>query len=124
VRALAIYKFSSVAVRQVTIERSGFWSLLMTYSDQIAVDGVIIRANVGGHGPSSDGIAIDSSRNVLVENCDSDCNDDNICLKSGRDADGLRGHPSRGNRVASGVAGDELARPGGLSPHFFSLVQV
>jgi polygalacturonase len=35
-------------------------------------------------------VDIDSSRYVLVENCDIDCNDDNICLKAGRDADGLR----------------------------------
>ncbi|MEO5160821.1 glycosyl hydrolase family 28 protein, partial [Bacteroides ovatus] len=46
--------------------------------------------NIGGHGPSTDGIDIDSSCNILVENCDVDCNDDNICIKSGRDADGLR----------------------------------
>jgi polygalacturonase len=26
----------------------------------------------------------------LVENCDIDCNDDNLCIKAGRDADGLR----------------------------------
>jgi polygalacturonase len=90
VRALAIYKSSDIAVRQVTIERSGFWSLTMTYSERVTVDGVTIRANLGGHGPSSDGIDIDSSRDVLIEHCDIDCNDDNICLKAGRDADGLR----------------------------------
>ena len=39
---------------------------------------------------STDGIDIDSSTNILVENCDVDCNDDNICIKAGRDADGLR----------------------------------
>jgi polygalacturonase len=27
---------------------------------------------------------------VLIENCDIDCNDDNFCLKAGRDWDGLR----------------------------------
>ena len=31
-----------------------------------------------------------SCRHVLVENCRTDCNDDSICVKSGRDADGLR----------------------------------
>ena len=25
-----------------------------------------------------------------MENCDIDCNDDNLCIKAGRDADGLR----------------------------------
>jgi polygalacturonase len=90
VRALLIYDSKDVKVSDITIERSGFWSLTMTYSERVTVNGVIIRANVGGHGPSSDGIDIDSSREVLVENCDIDANDDNICLKAGRDADGLR----------------------------------
>ena len=90
VRALLIYDSKDVKVSGITIERSGFWSLTMTYSERVSVDGVIIRANIGGHGPSSDGIDIDSSREVLVQNCDIDANDDNICLKAGRDADGLR----------------------------------
>jgi polygalacturonase len=90
VRALLIYDSKDVQVRDITIERSGFWSLTMTYSERVTVDGVIIRANIGGHGPSSDGIDVDSSRDVLIQNCDIDANDDNICLKAGRDADGLR----------------------------------
>lgn len=51
---------------------------------------------MGGHGPSTDGIDIDSSTNILVENCEVDCNDDNICIKAGRDADGLRVNSSDG----------------------------
>jgi hypothetical protein len=39
---------------------------------------------------SSADIDIDSSSDVLVAHCDIDCNDDAICLKAGRDADGLR----------------------------------
>jgi polygalacturonase len=48
---------------------------------------------------------------VLVEHCDIDCNDDAICLKAGRDADGLRvNRPSekiviRDNTVRGGAAG-------------------
>jgi hypothetical protein len=45
---------------------------------------------VDGHGPSTDGIDIDSSSWILVQNCDIDCNDDDFCLKAGRDWDGLR----------------------------------
>jgi len=90
VRALAVYDSSDVEIRDVTIERSGFWSLTLTYSHDVTVDGVVIRANINGFGPSSDGIDIDSCRKVLVQNCDIDCNDDNICLKAGRDWDGLR----------------------------------
>jgi polygalacturonase len=74
----------------VLTERSGFWSLTLTYSERVTVDGVVVRANIGGAGPSSDGIDVDSSRDVLIQNCDIDANDDNICLKAGRDDDGLR----------------------------------
>jgi lysophospholipase L1-like esterase len=90
VRALAVFDSSDVDIQGITILRSGFWSLTLTYCQDITVDGVIIRANINGFGPSSDGIDIDSCRKVLVQNCDIDCNDDNICLKAGRDWDGLR----------------------------------
>ena len=60
------------------------------YSDHVHVDGVTIRNNVDGRGPSTDGIDIDSSRHVLVEHADISVNDDALCLKAGRDSDGLR----------------------------------
>ena len=60
---------------------------------------------------SSADIDIDSSSDVLVAHCDIDCNDDAICLKAGRDADGLRvNRPSEkiriyDNTVRGGAAG-------------------
>jgi polygalacturonase len=74
----------------ILLKRSGFWTIQILYSHDIAIDGVTIRNNEGGKGPSTDGIDIDSSRNVLVEHADIDVNDDALCLKSGRDSDGLR----------------------------------
>ena len=91
VRALVVYESEEVVIKYVDLYRSGFWTISLTYSDQVHVDGVTIRNNFDGHfGPSSDGINTDSGRNILVENCDIDCNDDNLCLKAGKDADGLR----------------------------------
>jgi polygalacturonase len=72
------------------LKRSGFWTVQILYSHDVHVDGVVIRNNEGGKGPSTDGIDIDSSRKVLVENADIDVNDDALCLKAGRDSDGLR----------------------------------
>ncbi len=72
------------------LRRSGFWTVHICYSSNITVDGVTIRNNEGGRGPSTDGIDIDSSRRVLVQHADISVNDDALCLKSGRDADGLR----------------------------------
>jgi polygalacturonase len=72
------------------LKRSGFWTVQVLYSELVTIDGVVIRNNEGGKGPSTDGIDIDSSRKVLVEHADIDVNDDALCLKAGRDSDGLR----------------------------------
>jgi polygalacturonase len=74
----------------ILLKRSGFWTVQILYSRDVHVDGVTIRNNEGGRGPSTDGIDIDSSRKVLVEHADIDVNDDALCLKAGRDSDGLR----------------------------------
>lgn len=89
-RTLLVSNSSNVTIKDITLQRAGFWTVHVLYSKNVTADGLIIRNNLGGHGPSTDGIDIDSSSYVLVQNCDIDCNDDNFCLKSGRDADGLR----------------------------------
>ena len=72
------------------LTRSGFWTVQVVYSNNVKVSGITVRNNVDGKGPSTDGVDIDSSHTVLVENADIDANDDALCLKAGRDADGLR----------------------------------
>jgi polygalacturonase len=89
-RLIQVYKSSDVSIENITLRRAGFWTVHVCFSQRVTVDGVTIRNNIGGYGPSSDGVDIDSSAHVLVQNCDIDCNDDSLCLKAGRDADGLR----------------------------------
>ena len=89
-RTLLISGSSNVTVKGLTFKQAGFWTVQILYSRYITVDGLTILNNVEGSGPSTDGVDIDSSSWILVENCDIDCNDDNFCLKAGRDADGLR----------------------------------
>ncbi len=89
-RTVLIQNCTNVTVQGITLQQAGFWTVHILYSKYVTVDGVVIRNNVGGSGPSTDGIDIDSSSFILVENCDIDCNDDNFCLKAGRDWDGLR----------------------------------
>ena len=74
----------------LTLKRSGFWTVQILYSHDVTVDGLIIRNNEGGRGPSTDGIDIDSSHDVDVSHADIEANDDALCLKAGRDSDGLR----------------------------------
>jgi len=89
-RTMLVQESSNVTVKNITLKQAGFWTVQLLYSDHITVDGIVIQNNVDGSGPSTDGIDIDSSTRILVENCDIDCNDDDFCLKAGRDADGLR----------------------------------
>ena len=90
VRPVVVYKSKEVLLKDFTVKRAGFWTISLTYSQRVHVDGLVIRNNIGGYGPSSDGINTDSSSDILVENSDISCNDDNLCIKAGRDFDGLR----------------------------------
>lgn len=90
VRGILVERSSDITLSGFKLMRTGFWGCQILYSDHCTLDKLTINNNIGGHGPSTDGIDIDSSTNILIENCDVDCNDDNICIKSGRDADGLR----------------------------------
>ncbi|WP_438444514.1 glycoside hydrolase family 28 protein [Gorillibacterium sp. sgz5001074] len=86
-RLLLASDSSKVEISGLTMVRSPFWNVHICYCNQVTVSDL----NIGDSGgPSTDGIDIDSSSNVLVEDCHVDCNDDNFCIKSGRDADGLR----------------------------------
>lgn len=90
VRGILVSNSKNVTLRDFTLMRTGFWGIQVLYSDHCTLEGLTINNNIGGHGPSTDGIDIDSSTRILVDNCMVDCNDDNFCLKAGRDADGLR----------------------------------
>ncbi len=90
VRTVLVQNSENVTVKELTFKNAGFWTVQLLYSTKVTVDGVIIKNNEDGSGPSTDGVDIDSSTWVLIQNCDIDCNDDNFCLKAGRDWDGLR----------------------------------
>lgn len=90
VRTILIQNCEDVNLKALTIANAGFWTVQILYSSYVTVDGLVIRNNEDGKGPSTDGVDIDSSTWVLVQNCDIDCNDDDFCLKAGRDWDGLR----------------------------------
>lgn len=90
VRTFLVQNAEDVTLKGLTFKNAGFWTVQLLYSTRLTVDGVIIKNNEDGSGPSTDGIDVDSSTWTLIENCDIDCNDDNFCLKAGRDWDGLR----------------------------------
>jgi polygalacturonase len=89
-RLIHVFESSDVTLRGLQLTRSGFWSVHVCYSHDVHIAEVTIRNNEGGRGPSTDGIDIDSSHDVVVERADITCNDDALCIKAGRDSDGLR----------------------------------
>ena len=109
-RLIHVYDAEAVEVSGLNLARSGFWTVHVCYSRDVKVSDLIIRNNLGGRGPSTDGIDIDSSERVLVERCDLSVNDDAICIKAGRDWDGLRvARPCRQVKVSDCIVRDALA---------------
>lgn len=65
---------------------SPFWMVHPLLCEDVIIRNIrCISAHV-----NSDGVDPDSSRRVLIENCDFDVGDDGVSLKSGRDQDGWR----------------------------------
>jgi polygalacturonase len=72
----------------VTFQNSPAWTLHLLLSEHVTLKGVKVKNP--WHGQNTDGIDIDSTRNVLIEGCVIDTGDDAVCLKSGRDEEGRR----------------------------------
>ncbi|MFV0393183.1 MAG: glycoside hydrolase family 28 protein [Coprobacillaceae bacterium] len=87
VRNLVVSESENITISEISSMKSGFWNVHILYSDNVRINNIKILEN-GDESPSTDGIDIDSSSNVIVENCTTSCHDDSICIKSGRDGDG------------------------------------
>src|SRR5579884_1281166 len=78
---------TNVLVQGVHFIGSPMWTVHILYSEKVVVDGVTIDTYPGVH---TDGIAVDSSKDVRISNSFINTGDDGIVIKSGKDADGLR----------------------------------
>jgi polygalacturonase len=87
-RLVGIQNSKRVHVAGLNLHNQAVWCLFILYSEDVVAENLRITAehNI----PSSDGIDIDSSKRVRVNNVYIDVNDDCISIKSGKDADGLR----------------------------------
>ena len=68
------------------IRESPFWTIHLYLCDGVVARGLDVYA----HGHNNDGIDIEMTKNVLVENCRFDQGDDAIVIKSGRNQDAWR----------------------------------
>jgi polygalacturonase len=87
-RMICFTNCRNVRIADLHLQRQAVWCLHILYSEDVVVDNLNIRAIE--RIPSSDGIDVDSCRDVQISRCDIDCNDDDIAVKCGKDADGLR----------------------------------
>lgn len=81
----------NVLIEGVRIVDSPMWVLNPVYCTNVTIRGV--RVDVKGQGfkaANTDGCDPDSCRDVLIEDCIFNCDDDCIAIKAGRDADGRR----------------------------------
>lgn len=76
----------AILIEGITVRNSPFWTIHPLYSSDISIKNI----SVDTAGVNTDGIAIDSSHDVLIENSLIKSGDDGIVIKSGRDKDGLR----------------------------------
>ncbi|HEX2559618.1 glycoside hydrolase family 28 protein [Phenylobacterium sp.] len=112
-----------VKLEGYTVRNSPFWVNHLVYVDQAVVRGL----NVESMFPNNDGIDVDSSSRVLIEDNVFRTGDDSVVVKSGRDLDGRAiGRPSeyvlvRNNDMGGedGIAlGSEMS--GGIRHVFFT----
>ena len=86
----------NILIEGIHILSSPMWVLHILYCENVVIRNVIVESFPGAN---TDGVDIDSSRHVRISDSYFDTGDDSICIKSGKDADGLRV-----NRITEDVA--------------------
>jgi polygalacturonase len=82
------YNCDTVLIQGVKLKNSMFWQLHPTLCENVTVDGVTTDPSTAHS--NTDGCDPESSDHVVIKNCTLGAHDDNIAIKSGRDADGRR----------------------------------
>ena len=91
-KTIAPINCRNVLIEGLTLEQGLYWNVVPQYCENVIIRGVTVSSF--GHG-RTDGIDVESSKNVLIEYCSLDCQDDTYTMKSGRGVDGVRvGRPT------------------------------
>ena len=86
------HRCARVLVQGVKLVGAQFWQLHPVLCRDVTIEGV----TTSGGGPNTDACDPDSCERVVIRHCSLPSGDDNVALKSGRDADGRRvGAPCR-----------------------------
>jgi polygalacturonase len=94
------YDCDTVLIQGVRLRNSMFWQLHPTLCKNVTIDGVSTDPSTAHS--NTDGCDPESCDHVVIRNCDLGAHDDNIAIKSGRDADGRRVNVPTQNVVVFG----------------------
>jgi len=100
------YSCDTVLIQGVTLHNSRFWQLHPTLSTNVTIDSVTTSAT----NSNTDGCDPECCDHVVIQNCTLGAGDDNIAIKSGRDADGRRINTPSQNIV---IVGCHMSGPWG-----------
>jgi polygalacturonase len=81
---IQFFRARRVLIEDCTMLNSPFWVNHLVYTEHATVR----RVRVDSHHANNDGVDVDSSRFVLIEDCHFRTGDDSVVVKSGRDLDG------------------------------------
>lgn len=79
-KVLHFIRCQNITVENIELLNSAFWTAHFLLCDGVKIKGVKIYSHTNWN---NDGLDIDS-KNVEIEDCDIDCDDDAICMKSDR----------------------------------------
>jgi polygalacturonase len=94
------YNCDTVLIQGVTLKNSMFWQLHPTLCTNVTVDSVSTDPSTAHS--NTDGCDPESCDHIVIKNCNLGAHDDNIAIKSGRDADGRRVNVPTQNVVVFG----------------------
>ena len=112
---LELHNVSGAEVTGVTLHNSAFWTFRPIYCTNVWIHDMRIEETYGA-GDNTDGMDIDSSTNVLVENNYVSCGDDHFTVLAGAGASGIAfAMPSRNVTIRDNVLGTGMGMSVGSS---------
>ena len=103
-RAIVFQNCTNVRASGFHLKNQARWGVVFIYCRNVVAEDLYIH--IDSYIPSSDGIDVCSCRDVNIARCDIACTDDDISIKAGKDADGLRvNRPSENITVSDCVFG-------------------
>jgi polygalacturonase len=93
----------NILLEGIAVTNGSFWLIQPTYCSNVTIRNVSVESKF----INNDGVDIDSSSDVLIENCRFNTGDDFVAIKSGRDQDGWRVNKPSKNIVVRNSTSDD-----------------